>query len=122
MQDIVVGLFIVACIALQYLMGFERVFECHERLFRLVLCADKEDERFFLCEPQIILHPPDAVMQSFTLFNEVGGRFSDHADKGASLVMLQREILFGNFGKLLHEFLLFVGFLDRLLLRILIDA
>ena len=62
MQDIVVGLFIVACVALQNFVSFKRVFQRDERLFRLFLCTNKEDERFFICKAQVVLHPPDAMM------------------------------------------------------------
>lgn len=36
--------------------------------------------------------------------DQVGRGFGDNADKGAALVVLKRQILFRNLGKLLHEF------------------
>ena len=54
--------------------------------------------------------------------DQVGGGFCDNADKGAALIMLERQVFFRDLGNLLHEFLFFVRVFNRFLLRILPDS
>ena len=54
--------------------------------------------------------------------DQVGGGFGDNADKGAALIMLERQVLFRDLCDLLHEFLFFVRIFNRFALRILPDA
>lgn len=54
--------------------------------------------------------------------DQVGGGFCDNADKGAALVVLERQVLFRDLRNLLHEFLLFVRVFNRFAFRILSDA
>lgn len=122
MQDFFARLCIAVCVALQHFVGFERVFERHERFIWLLFCTNEEDERFFLCKTQVILHPPDAVMQELSLTDKVCRRLCYYANKRASLVMLQGQVLFGNFAEFLYELLFLVCFFDCLLFRVLVYA
>ena len=104
---------------MQYAVRLQRIFERYERLFGLVLCADKENERLLFCKSLIIVHSPHAVVHEFALADQIGGAFRYNADKGAPLIVLQGRILLGDLGKPLHKLLLFAGFFERLFLYVL---
>ena len=122
MQNFFAWFLIVRGIALQHLVHGERVFERYERLFRLFLCADKENERLLLSKTLIVLHPPYTMVHEFAFADKVCRRFCNDADKSAPFVVLQRRILLGYFGKFLFKLLLLACFFDCLLFCVLLRA
>lgn len=109
-------------VTLQHFVRFQGVFQRYKGLFGLRFGTDKEDERFFVCHAQIVVHPSDAVMQDFAFAYQIGGRLCDHADIGAPFVVLQRHIFLCHVCKFFGKFQIFVGLFYGFLFGILGDA
>ena len=105
MQDGIARLVVVFAVTLQNFMVPERIFERDERRIGLFPHTNEEDERLLADKSLVVVHPPHAVMQYFPFMHEVGGRVGNHADKCAPLVVFERQVLLGNRGEFLVQFL-----------------
>lgn len=99
-QYVFTWLTVVLSVALQDLSVFKRVLERSERRFGILSAPYKEDERFFPDKAPIIIHFSHAVVEDFSLAYEFGRRVSDNTDERASFIVFERQILFGDTGKL----------------------
>lgn len=99
-----------------------RVFERHERNIRAILCADKEDERFFSHHALVVVHSSHAVMQRLALTDKVSRTSCDDADKRAPFRVLQGQIFLRNGGELCIQFFALLRVLHSLFRGVLVYA
>ena len=104
MQYVFARFVVVFSVTLQDFVTARRVFERHERNIRAVLCADKEDERFFSHHALIVVHPSHAMMQRFSLTDKVSRASCNDADKRAPFRVLQGQVFLRNGGELRVQF------------------
>lgn len=122
MQYVFAWLTVVLSVALQDLSVFKRVLERNERRFGILSAPYKEDERFFTYKALVIIHFPHAMVKDFSLAYEFGRRVGDNTDERASFIMFERQILFGDTGKLFVQFLFRLSVCFRLRRGILVYA
>lgn len=113
---------VVLAVTLQDFVAAWRVFERHERNIRAVLCADKEDERFFSHHALVVVHPSHAMVQRLPLTDKVCRTSCNDADKRAPLRVLQGQVFLRDGGELRVQFLALFRIFHRLFRGVLVYA
>ena len=113
---------VVFAVTLQDFVTARRVFERHERDIRAVLCADKEDERFFSHHALVVVHPSHAMVQRLALTDKVSRTSCDDANKRAPLCVLQGQVFLRNGGELRVQFFALFRVFHRLFRGVLVYA
>ena len=115
-------LMVVFAVTLQDFVTARRVFERHERYIRAILCADKEDERFFSHHALVVVHSAHAMVQRFSLTDKVSRTSCDDADKRAPFCVLQGQVFLRNGGELRVQFFALFRIFHSLFRGVFVDS